>query len=83
MKNNRFYVNRKAIDKLATERGVDLDTASRMYAHEHGWTGWQGEMDEWKAMVRKYEQAKDKPTKATEHMDKNKDGHINADDLFE
>lgn len=83
MQNNRFYVNRKEIDKLAKAQGVDLDTASRIYAHEHGWTGWQAEMNEFKAMVRYYEQAKDKPEGHTEHMDKNKDGHINTADLFE
>lgn len=84
MQNNRFYANRKEIGELAKAQGVTINIACIIYAKEHwGDYGWQGELDAFMQEVRKYEQAKDKPTKATEHMDKNKDGHINTADLFE
>lgn len=84
MQNNRFYVNCKEIDKLAEAQGVTLNIACTIYAKEHwGDYGWQGELDAFMQEVRKYEQAKDKPEGHTEHMDKNKDGHINTADLFE
>lgn len=59
-KKNRFYENRKAIQILGKERGVNIDVASTMYAQEQGWTGWQKEMDEWKAIQNSYVQS---PTK--------------------
>lgn len=82
--NNRFYINRKAIGALADARHVSTNTACTMYAVEHwGQNGWERELDEFMALVKKCERAKDEVTKATEHMDKNKDGHINTADLFE
>lgn len=60
MENNRFYQNRKQIQKLCNERTVDVDVGSTMFAKEHGWKNWESEMDEWKALQRKYIQSKDK-----------------------
>lgn len=81
--NNRFYQHRKGIRAVSKQRGVDLDTASTMFAKEHGWTGWQNEMNAWKALIRQYERAKAAPTSATKYMDKNNDGHIDVRDLFD
>lgn len=81
--NNRFYINRKAIGEIEKAQGVTLDIACTIFAKEHwGDNGWQAEMNEFKAMVRYYEQAKDKPEGPTKHLDKNGDGHINVADLF-
>ena len=57
---NRFYANRMAIKAISEKEGVDVDIASRMYAQQQGWTGWEKEMDEWKAMQNSYVQS---PTK--------------------
>jgi len=42
---NRFYENRMAIKAISEKEGVDVDIASRMYAQQQGWTGWEKEMD--------------------------------------
>ena len=41
---NRFYENRMAIKVISEKEGVDVDIASRMYAQQQGWTGWEKEM---------------------------------------
>ena len=38
---NRFYQNRMAIKAISEKEGVDVDIASRMYAQQQGWTGWE------------------------------------------
>ena len=38
---NRFYANRMAIKAISEKEGVDVDIASRMYAQQQGWTGWE------------------------------------------
>lgn len=60
MTENRFYVNRKQIQQICKERNVDVDVGSTMYAKEHGWKNYETEMNEWKALQRKYIQSKDK-----------------------
>ena len=49
---NRFYANRMAIKAISEKEGVDVDIASRMYAQQQGWTGWEKEMDEWNDIQR-------------------------------
>ena len=57
---NRFYQNRMEIKELAERDGVDVDTASRIYAKQNGWTGWEKEMDEWNDIQRSYMNSKTK-----------------------
>lgn len=44
MKNNRFYENRKAIQKISKSRGVEAGVAARMLARENGWTNYHAEL---------------------------------------
>ena len=60
MEKKNLFMKTKAIQILGRERGVSIDVASTMYAQEQGWTGWQKEMDEWKAIQNSYVQS---PTK--------------------
>ena len=55
---NRFYQNRMAIKAISEKEGVDVDIASRMYAQQQGWTGWEKEMDEWNDIQRSYMKSK-------------------------
>ena len=57
---NRFYQNRMAIKAISEKEGVDVDIASRMYAQQQGWTGWEKEMDEWNDIQRSYMKSKTK-----------------------
>lgn len=57
---NRFYQNRMEIKELAERDGVDVDIASRIYAKQNGWTGWEKEMDEWNDIQRSYMNSKTK-----------------------
>ena len=57
---NRFYANRMAIKAISEKEGVDVDIASRMYAQQQGWTGWEKEMDEWNDIQRSYMKSKTK-----------------------
>lgn len=59
-KKNRFYANRMAIKAISEKEGVDVDIASRMYAQQQGWTGWEKEMDEWNDIQRSYMKSKTK-----------------------
>ena len=57
---NRFYQNRMAIKAISEKEGVDVDIASRMYAQQQGWTGWEKEMNEWNDIQRSYMKSKTK-----------------------
>ena len=46
--------------QLSEKEGVDVDIASRMYAQQQGWTGWEKEMDEWNDIQRSYMKSKTK-----------------------
>lgn len=60
MTNNRFYENRKEIQKIGQTRGVSVDVATRMLIHEKGWTNCTAELNAWDALVTQYQRAKDK-----------------------
>lgn len=47
-----------AIKAISEKEGVDVDIASRMYAQQQGWTGWEKEMDEWNDIQRSYMKSK-------------------------
>ena len=49
-----------AIKAISEKEGVDVDIASRMYAQQQGWTGWEKEMDEWNDIQRSYMNSKTK-----------------------
>ena len=52
--------NCMAIKAISEKEGVDVDIASRMYAQQQGWTGWEKEMDEWNDIQRSYMKSKTK-----------------------
>ena len=49
-----------AIKAISEKEGVDVDIASRMYAQQQGWTGWEKEMNEWNDIQRSYMKSKTK-----------------------
>lgn len=47
MKNNRFYQNKKEIQRISREKCVEVSVAARMLAKEKGWTNYQAELAAW------------------------------------
>lgn len=54
MKDNVFYQNRKAIEKICNESHCDVSTATRMWAHRNGQDNNRHAMNEWDQECIKY-----------------------------
>ena len=55
---NRFYLNRKEIEKISKRDNTDITTATRTLASEKHWTGYAEELASWDQECIKY--ARDK-----------------------
>ena len=44
-KQNKYYLNRKAIRTISEEKNVEISTACAMYRHEQGWDAPEGDKE--------------------------------------
>lgn len=54
MKNNRFYQNKKAIQRISREKNVDVSVAARMLVKEKGWEDYHAELNAWEKLCIQY-----------------------------
>lgn len=54
LKGNRFYDNRAELKRIMDEQDCNDFVAVSALATEKGWTGWQGEANDFRELVAKY-----------------------------